>query len=229
MERVDQLPAEFRDTTDPVTGLRLRQWTSAAAHSYPLYYFVPSHTPDGRWLVLHGERGGWVQLYRLDLVSGERVRLTQGRTYRSGWAVWCERNLRGIYVHHLLFVSDEELLVNHVRGDSGMWTVRLDGTGQHVLRPRDGHGVPCHQVVTERGIFYEANDYATGERVVHMGRCHPGTGRFEEIPVPGMGYVHTGNDPAGRFLFGEDDGPAGPQRPAIPERTADRSARPATP
>jgi len=318
--------AEYRDTTDEITGRRLRQWTSARAHSYPLYYFVPSHTLDSRYLVFHSERGGWVQLHRLDLRTGEIAQLTEGRTGRAGWAVWCERHLRGIYnhlsalnqangevfyfqdeelravhveslesrtvaelpgripvgqsafspdgrhftwvhaqrdlfearmdereallnmrqfswgrdhnawrnsvpttiatvdaasgelrhaieldyhVHHILFAGREQLLVNHVRDDSGMWTVQLDGSRERALRPRDGHGVPCHQVVTEAGVLYEANDHSTGKRLVCMGRCDPASGAFEEVRVPDMGYVHTGSDPAGRFLFGEDDGPAG--------------------
>ncbi|MFH1567112.1 MAG: hypothetical protein ABIL09_03870 [Gemmatimonadota bacterium] len=316
-----RLPAERIDRTDPPSGRRLRQWTSAPAHSYPLYYFVPSHTADGRYLVLHSERDGWVQLYRLDLASGELVQLTDGRTGRSGWAIWCERHLRGVYnhlsalepgrgevfyfqdeelrgvevdslrtrvvlelpgrvplgqaafspdgrhfafvhadcrefearmderealthmgqfhwgrdhnawrervpttigvvdgqsgawrlslelsyhVHHVLFLDDEHLLINHVRGDSGMWTVRLDGSDQQVLRPRDRHGVPCHQVLTRRGICYEANDHTTGRRLVYMGRADGRTGCFREVHVPDMGYVHTGRDPEGWFCFGED-------------------------
>lgn len=84
---------------DPQTGRRVVQLTGAAANSYPLYYFTPSITRDSRFLVFHSERSGWVQLYRLDLATGEIGQLTDGRTLESGWAIWCEWHLRGIYNH----------------------------------------------------------------------------------------------------------------------------------
>ena len=83
--------------------------TSGAFNNYPLYYFVPSHTADGRYLVYHSERGGYVQLWRLDLATGQTVQLTNGRTEDAGWAIWCEWHLRGIRAHLSAIspVSDE--------------------------------------------------------------------------------------------------------------------------
>src|SRR5262249_13653499 len=81
------------------SGRIVTQLTSARGNSYPLYYFVPSITTDNRFLVFHSERSGWVQLYRLDLTSGEITQLTDGHTNDSGWAIWDEWHLRGIYVH----------------------------------------------------------------------------------------------------------------------------------
>ena len=40
-----------------------------------------------------------MQLYRLDLATGEIGQLTDGKTWDSGWAIWCEWHLRGIYNH----------------------------------------------------------------------------------------------------------------------------------
>ena len=73
--------------------------TDGRSNSYALYYFVPSVTPDGRFLVFHSERSGEVQLYRLDLATGEIGQLTDGHTKDSGWAVWCEWHVDGIYNH----------------------------------------------------------------------------------------------------------------------------------
>lgn len=303
------------------------QLTHAPAHSYPLYYFTPSITPDGRYLVFHSERTGSVQLHRLDLHTGETVALTAGRTDDAGWGVWCEWHLRGIYnhlsalnpvrgevyhfeddqlratslerlesrcvlrlpgrapiaqtsfspdgrwfgfihadratlrrelaayetgtrtgrfdwmrdhqawrnripctitlvdtatgaarevrqldhyAHHLLFLDDEHLLINHPRNDTGMWTIRLDGSDYRWLRPRDEHGSIVHQVVTARGVFYEAVTRTGDVRRNWLGRYDPRTGRHAEVPLPAEldGYVHIGFDPAGNFLFFEHHGRA---------------------
>ncbi len=314
-----QLPLEWKTTTDPHTGRTLRQFTSAAANSYPLYYFIDTITPDGKTLIFHSERSGWVQLYKMDLESGEMVQLTDGRTRDSGWAIWCEHHLRGIYnhlsalngvrrevyyfedeevrcthidslenrlvqalpgrisigqsgfspdgrhyafihadcaqfvealadrealsnmghpvnheewrnqlpvviglidtvtgdyrdvvtvpfhVHHVFFISNDRLLVNHTQGENGMWTVNIDGSGARTLRSSaDGHGAVCHQVITENGLFYEANESVDGERRVWIGRYDLDNDTFVEELLPNVGYVHTGRDPAGKLRFFEN-------------------------
>ena len=317
------LPSERISFVDDETGRTVVRFTGARANSYPLYYFVPSHTSDGRYVVFHSERTGWVQLYRLDTTTGEMVQLTDGRTRDSGWGVWCEYHLRGIYnhlsalnqarnqvyyfqeeglfctdvlglqsrqvldlpgripvgqtgfspdgrhfafihadadafrnamadrealtnmgmwswgrdhnawrnglpttiglvdtetgqysdvvaldyhVHHVFFLGNDRLLVNHPKDDSGMWTVGCDGGDLRQLRPRDGHGAVCHQVITSRGVFYEANLWEGGTRTVWFGRYDPETDSHEEVRLPGMDYVHSGFDPEGRFLFYENMG-----------------------
>jgi len=325
----DVWASERRGFADPETGRAITRHTGAAANSYPLYYFVPSHTPDGRYLVFHSERGGWVQLYRLDLASGEIAQLTDGRTEDSGWAIWCEWHLRGVrthlsaispvsgevyffeddairaadvatlanrhvadlppgrlsigqaavspdgryfafihvdkagylarlrerealvamrqfdwdadhqrfrnavptvlavldtatgtistvveqpyHFHHALFLDNRHILVNHPRGEPGMWVTDLDGTHIEHWRPPDAPGahnaVVNHQVVTARGIVYEAVDYDPAGRKTWFGRFDPGSRRFEEGLLPLSGYIHAGFDPGGRFEFVEHAGP----------------------
>jgi hypothetical protein len=302
------------------TGRPWRQLTSGRANSYPLYYFTPSITSDGRYLIFHSERTGWVQLHRLDMHTGDTAQLTDGHTRESGWAIWCQPHLRGIYnhlsslnvvkrevyyfqddeirsthvdtlanrlvrrmpgrmpigqtsfspdgrlfafihadremfqraisdrealinmgqfgwgpeheqwrnrvpctiglidtatgdyrdalrldhhAHHVLFLDNRRLLINHPKNDHGMWTINLDGTGYRWLRPRDEHGSIVHQVITARGIFYEA----VGKGKSWLGCYDPERDTFEEVLLPQIqGYVHTGWDPAGRFLFFENHG-----------------------
>lgn len=321
--------AEWTAETD-AAGRRLRRLTDGRSNSYPLYYFVPSVTPDGRYFVCHSERSGEVQLYRIDLASGEIGQLTDGHTRDAGWAIWCEWHLDGIYnhlsaispktgevfyfegdqiratdvasfanrhvadlpagrmpigqaaftpngrwfgyihadeakyralladcerdtlagrfdwerdhhdrfrnaigstlalvdtatgetrtvlaadyhFHHVLFIDDETILINHPRGVAGMWSIRLDGTDIRHLRPADApgaHGASInHQVVTARGIAYEAVGPGNNDvRQIWFGMFHPQTGRWEEGLLPNRGYAHVGFDPAGIFGFIENAG-----------------------
>jgi len=319
-----QFPAEWTTVRDQETGRTIRQLTTHAANNYPLYYFIPSITPENDALIFHSERGGWVQLYKLDLTSGTITQLTDGRTRDAGWAIWCEHYLRGIYnhlsalngakrevyyfqdeeirctqidslenrvictipgrisigqtgfspdgklfafihadraqfaqaisdreavqnmqqpfdhmawrnqlpttlsvvdtesgavqtvielafhVHHVLFLDNEWLLINHLQHEAGMWKIKVDGTGTRDLRPSHlGNGAVNHQVITTSGIFYEANVWreqpdGSRDRQVWFGHYDLETDTFDEIHLPNVGYVHTGFDPAGKFLFVEN-------------------------
>ncbi|MBI4923492.1 MAG: PD40 domain-containing protein [Devosia nanyangense] len=115
------------------------------------------------------------------------------------------------HFHHVLFVDNETILLNHPKGCAGMWVVKLDGSGVEHLRPATApgaHGAAVnHQVVTARGIAYEATvDTARGERQTWFGIFDPESGEFSEKLLPVDGYVHTGFDPAGRFAFIENAG-----------------------
>ncbi len=108
------------------------------------------------------------------------------------------------YVHHLIFVDNETLLVNHVGTDSmGMWTLNLR-TGQTAhLRPRNENGAVCHQVVAGGEIFYETQKPVNGRNGVYLGRYEPGTNRYEEFPLVEGEYSHVGRDPGGKWVFFE--------------------------
>lgn len=314
-----QMPAEWKTIRDETTGRDTCYYTTAPAHSYPLYYFTPSITPEQDRLVFHSERSGSVQLFCLDLASGAITRLTDGRTPDSNWKIWCPRPTTGIYdhlsvlngprrevcyfqqdelrtthldtlqtrrlhamedrlcisqnaaspdgrhlafvhvdrvryqadlrrrarimqgdwmrhyewrktvpctiglidcesgtyrdllkidfhVHHVVFVDDSTILLNHTRDTPGMWIVRLDGTGIRTLRPPDENGWVVHQVVTARGIFYEAVANRDGGHRSSLGCYEPQTDTFTETPLPFSGYVHTGFDPLGETTFFEHHG-----------------------
>jgi hypothetical protein len=325
------------------TDVSVKQHTFGNANNYPLYYFVPSITDDGRFLVFYSERTGWVQHFRLDLSTGITEQLTEGRTWDSGWAIWCEYHLRGIYnhlsaldpasgdvyyfngsflervsvfsgvskrlydlddrmpigqsavspdgkllafihadrrsytaslserevlknmgrfswavdhqqwrnrnpatisifdiengtmrneieldyhVHHVLFIDDTTLLVNHIRDDNGMWRIGIDGSNERILRPKNENGTICHQIVTTGGILYEAARAEKGVRRSVMGRYNPITDTFLEYPVTEAGYIHTGFDPNGDFIFLELDGEAhGLYAGSLPEESEQTPGR----
>jgi hypothetical protein len=116
------------------------------------------------------------------------------------------------HFHHALFVGNGTILVNHPRGEPGMWVVRTDGAGFTHWRPSSApgteHTAVNHQVVTGNGVVYEAvGEDAAGHRLTRFGRFDPPSGRFTEATLPLPGYCHAGFDPAGTFDFVEHAGP----------------------
>jgi hypothetical protein len=115
------------------------------------------------------------------------------------------------HFHHLLFVDDRTVLVNQPRDCPGMWTVALDSGKVEHLRPASAPGahgaVVNHQVITRRGICYEAvTDDGHGHSATWLGRYDPRSHSFEEELLPVSGYVHVGYDPAGTLAFIEHAG-----------------------
>lgn len=74
---------EWRDYFDPLTGRQVRQLTDSPAEDYHLYFYYPSVTPDGKYLIFFSERTGISNLFRLDLQSGHILQLTDARPVRG--------------------------------------------------------------------------------------------------------------------------------------------------
>jgi len=115
------------------------------------------------------------------------------------------------HFHHVLFVDNTTLLLNHPKECAGMWVVDLDGTNVRHLRPADAPGAHNaminHQVITERGIAYESVGYdAADNRETWLGMYDVKHDTFTEGLVPIDGYAHVGFDPAGNFDFIENAG-----------------------
>lgn len=109
MKPGDTQTEEQRELRDPFTGRRILQLTSGDGDDYPLYYFIPTVTRDGRSLVFHRLRGGEVQYYRLDLETGRSVCLTAARTPVALWRPWLQKPAIGVreYMGALNQVTDE--------------------------------------------------------------------------------------------------------------------------
>ena len=296
-----------------------RQHTAGPAAHYPLYYYIPSHSADGRYMVVHRMEDRDVQLVRLDLCTGVTVPITHGQTREAGWGMWCEEGLTGVYnhlsalnvvrsevlwfqdaadqlelcaaslesreprvvkrwedvmpigqgavspdgrtfvtvvanramyrsaltrhdwteheawrrsvpcsiveidldtgscrtvidleyhVHHVIFADAEHLLVNHLNDGNGMWSVHVSGDPATIrkLRPENANGRVCHQVVTKRGIYFEAFRSFTGNHESWIGRYDWPGESWTETPLDVGGYSHTGFDPAGDLAVFEVSG-----------------------
>ena len=74
---------EYREYMDPLTHRRVCQLTDSTAEDYHLYFYNPSITPDGKYLVFLSERTGVGNLFRLELQNGEIVQLTDAQPIRA--------------------------------------------------------------------------------------------------------------------------------------------------
>jgi len=75
--------SEWREYMDPLTHRRVRQLTNSTAEDYHLYFYNPSITPDGKYLIFISERTGVSNLFRMDLQHGEIVQMTDARPARA--------------------------------------------------------------------------------------------------------------------------------------------------
>ena len=69
-------PAEWKDVTDPVSGLPLRQLTDYKGHSHHLYFTNPGWFAGGRRLLVGSDRENRTNLFAIDLGAGELTQLT---------------------------------------------------------------------------------------------------------------------------------------------------------
>ncbi len=76
-------PPEWHEYEDPLTGRRVRQLTDSAAEDYHLYFYNPTVTPDGQYLIFLSERTGISNLFRLNLQTGVIVQLTDAHPVRA--------------------------------------------------------------------------------------------------------------------------------------------------
>src|SRR5215467_11070902 len=58
-----EYPPEWREYTDPLTRRRVRQLTDSPAEEYHFYFYNPTITPDGKYLIFISERTGMSNLF----------------------------------------------------------------------------------------------------------------------------------------------------------------------
>ncbi len=93
------LSETFRRLEAPGTGRLAVQLTGGEGFTYPLYFYIPSITRDGKYLVYHRAARGEVQLHRLNLATAESRQLTHGTCPRTQWKPWCVASGSGVLDH----------------------------------------------------------------------------------------------------------------------------------
>ena len=101
----------FTTLAAPETGRRVVQLTNLPGFNYPLYYFIPTMTKDQRYLVFHHAHEQEVQLYRLDLHTGEQVQITNAKAPNTLWYPWCVDKGSGVLDHRSVLNQERREVV----------------------------------------------------------------------------------------------------------------------
>jgi hypothetical protein len=173
----------FRKMAAPGTGRLAIQLTEGDGFTYPLYFYIPTITADERYLIYHRATGGQVQLWRLELATGESRQLTYATSPETQWRPWCtdpgvgvldHRSVLNLPRHEVIFFDGNDAYAVHVESLEcrHLFTVppEREVYGQNCCTP-DGRflvyittprgamwGKPC------RGAKVITYDFQTGEQ-----------------------------------------------------------------
>jgi hypothetical protein len=159
----------------PGTGRPMIQLTSGPGFCYPLYYYVPSITRDGRYLVHHRSEGGEVQLHRIDLTTGGSLQLTHGTAAETWWRPWCSDAGTGVLDHRsaidpvrdeVIFFDGQAVRAAHIANGATRDLFRMPddrmAIGQNCVTPDGRWFVYIHADRAQyQGLFVDDPDYAT--------------------------------------------------------------------
>lgn len=106
-----QLSDTFKRLKAPETGRLAVQLTSGEGFTYPLYFYIPTITADGKYLIYHRAARGEVQLHRLALATGESRQLTFATCPDTQWRPWCVDSGRGVLDHRSVLNVVRNLVV----------------------------------------------------------------------------------------------------------------------
>jgi len=105
------ISSSFKRMRAPETGRLVVQLTGGEGFTYPLYFFIPSITGHGKYLIYHRAARGEVQLYRLSLASGESRQLTHASCPDTQWRPWCVDSGRGVLDHRSVLNVARSLVI----------------------------------------------------------------------------------------------------------------------
>ena len=106
-----KLSDTFKRLKAPQTERLAVQLTSGEGFTYPLYFFIPSITRDGKYLVYHRAARREVQLYRLELATGQSRQLTHATCPDTQWRPWCIDSGKGVLDHRSVLNVARNLVI----------------------------------------------------------------------------------------------------------------------
>ncbi|GAB3413031.1 TolB-like translocation protein [Flindersiella endophytica] len=130
----------FERIEHPTTydGLRVWQVTTGPAAHYLPYFYNPPLDPGARRLIHIESHDGEEQVWRLDVATGEAVRLTAARGADQNWAPYIRDGVRGIRPHFVAWTQPDWTRVLYWEGNE-LRAVHVDTLADELLhRLRDG-------------------------------------------------------------------------------------------
>ena len=140
-----KLSEKFKRLKAPETARLAVQLTAGEGFTYPLYFYIPSITRDGRYLVYHRAAKGEVQLYRLNLATAESRQLTFASCPDTQWRPWCVDSGSGVLDHRSVLNVERNLAIYFDGNDVRSVDVETleDKHLFHLPPDRDAYGQNC--------------------------------------------------------------------------------------
>ena len=177
----------FPKVSRPGLSRRVIQLTRGGDFCYPLYYFIPSITADGRWMIYHRETPGSpheIQLHRLDLRSGETHRITACRGAGAHWQPWGEDPAKGVLGDRSALAVERGLLI-YFDGRQARCVSMSDGADKALFEVPEDRYVLSQNCFTgdERWFVYVDVDRNAFQTWLERGRKREEAGMCEGTAV----------------------------------------------
>lgn len=191
---------EWHEYRDPLTGRQVRQLTDSLAEDYHLYFYNPSVTPDGKYLIFLSERTGVGNLFRLDLQSGEIMQLSDAQPLRAEYWPFTQA-VRGVgaclpaignHGQEVFYFEGADLFAVEIEGLRRRQLLSLPADRRPSMLQANGNGETLVFATWDETLFLERSQRAYGgekfpdekffqETTSTIIRIEASTGRADEI------------------------------------------------
>lgn len=161
-----ELSTSFKRFQAPESGRTVVQLTQGDSLNYPLYYFIPSITQDNRFLIHHKVSNQEVQIYRLDLTTGEDACITDAKSQDTFWYPWCVDKGKGVLDHRSLLNVERNTVIYF--DDNQVFEVNVETLEKSLLfeLPPDRLAIGQNCVTTDgKWLIYIHHDRKTFEKI----------------------------------------------------------------
>jgi len=138
----EKLTFALKSFADPVTGRTWTRVTSGPDTCHHLYFYGDCASADGKQILVHRYSNDEVQNWKVNILTGEAVRLTNARTGNCLWRPWIyERPATG--VRELLSMFSPKLNTLFYFDENTIRAVEIDNFEDHEVFQLPANRIPC--------------------------------------------------------------------------------------